>query len=152
MEQRLKIFKRLKETEDDILNVFGKNPNYFKLESKNIAVVFAPAKNITVNSIHESIQNIIKTIPKKEKVPEAIVKRVISLEETIASLTERVTEGVNLSFKEFSKYDKEERVNVVVSFLAMLELVKEGVIDVRQDNNYEDIEMQTKVFGTPNYS
>jgi chromatin segregation and condensation protein Rec8/ScpA/Scc1 (kleisin family) len=57
-----------------------------------------------------------------------------------------------MSFKDFSNFGKEERVNVVVSFLAMLELVKEGIIDVTQNDHYGDIEMQTKVFETPNYS
>ena len=43
----------------------------------------------------------------------------------ISNLTERITAGLKMSFKEFSK-DKEGKINVIVSFLAMLELVKQG--------------------------
>jgi len=57
-----------------------------------------------------------------------------------------------MNFKDFSNIGKEERVNVVVSFLAMLELVKQGMIEVSQNNGFGDIDIQTKSFDTPNYS
>ncbi|MHB1316981.1 MAG: hypothetical protein ACYCZW_03995 [Minisyncoccota bacterium] len=36
-------------------------------------------------------------------------------------------------------------------FLAMLELVKQGVIQVKQEQPFHDIQMETTVLGVPRY-
>ena len=46
---------------------------------------------------------------------------------------------------------KEKKVNVVISFLAMLELVKQGAISVKQDSQFGDIDMDTQEVSIPNY-
>jgi segregation and condensation protein A len=76
----------------------------------------------------------------------------MSLEEMISNLTTRIQSGIRLSFREFAKVGKEERVNVIISFLAMLELVKQGVVNVRQNNQFEDIEIETQQAGVPHYN
>jgi chromatin segregation and condensation protein Rec8/ScpA/Scc1 (kleisin family) len=78
--------------------------------------------------------------------PELEIKKVVKIEEVIDSLTNRIQNALNLSFKEFSQgvkaENKEEaKVNVIISFLAMLELVREGIIDVVQNSSFEDIEI-----------
>ena len=50
-----------------------------------------------------------------------------------------------VSFKEFAKShgakdEREEKIHTIVSFLAMLELVKDGLIDVIQKNSFGDID------------
>jgi len=78
--------------------------------------------------------------------PELEIKKVVKIEEVIDSLTNRIQNALNLSFKEFSQgvkaENKEEaKVNVIISFLAMLELVREGIIEVVQNSSFEDIEI-----------
>ena len=55
--------------------------------------------------------------------------------------------------KEFTLHPtgKEEKVNVIVSFLAMLELVKQGMIAVSQASHGDDINIETNVLETPRY-
>ena len=91
-------------------------------------------------------------LPKKEFLPKVVIDKVISLEEMITNLTKRVTESLRMSFKEFSGAHKGEKVNVIVSFLAMLELVKQGVINVTQEKHFEDINMETETIGVPRYN
>ena len=43
-------------------------------------------------------------------------------------------------------------VNVIVGFLAMLELVKQGIIHVSQQDTFGDIHMETKHVGVPRYN
>ena len=62
----------------------------------------------------------------------------------IESLTDRITTTLSMSFKEFSKRqdaqdEKEQRVHTIISFLALLELVREGIIDALQNETGEDI-------------
>jgi len=56
-----------------------------------------------------------------------------------------------MSFKDFSGIGKAEKVNVIISFLAMLELVKQGIIEVNQKEKFDDIHMETKHVGIPAY-
>jgi chromatin segregation and condensation protein Rec8/ScpA/Scc1 (kleisin family) len=62
-----------------------------------------------------------------------------------------VKNNLQMSFREFAGVGKEEKVTVIVSFIAMLELVKQGMIAVTQSDAYEDIKIETKEISTPSY-
>ena len=87
-----------------------------------------------------------------EILPKAVVNKIISLEEVIKNLTERIKTGLSMNFKDFAQIGKEDKINIIVSFLAMLELVKQGVIEVMQENQFDDIQMQTQEMDTPRYA
>jgi chromatin segregation and condensation protein Rec8/ScpA/Scc1 (kleisin family) len=60
---------------------------------------------------------------------------------------------MNLSFKEFTESSgaenkQEAKIHVIISFLAMLELVREGIIDVIQNTNFGNIEMNSQPLAT----
>ncbi len=151
LEKRLKEYQRIKELSIHVNNLFGKQFIFGALPRK-IEPVFAPDSSMNINNLLEALKRVILALPgKKEKLPEVIVKQVISLEDMIEKLTERVTQGLRMTFKEFSKEHKEEKVNIIVSFLAMLELVKNGLLKVEQNNNFSDIHMETDKVSTPRY-
>jgi segregation and condensation protein A len=154
LEDRLKAYKRIKELSVHIKNRFGKNTLFASRDPKP-EVIFSPSPDITVGAIVAAVKNILATLPKKEKLPEVTVKKIRSLEETIDDLSKRVQSALKMSFREFSKHgtvmNKEEKVNVIVSFLAMLELVKQGIVEVTQEQAFDDIEIETHNVGTPIY-
>lgn len=154
LETRLKIYKRIKEAGNLVQERFGKQYLYSKRYVQGQAeVVFAPSKQITVENLAETIEGVIKLLPKKEKLPTAMVKKVISLENMMERLAKRVQSSIKTSFREFSgEHEEESRVNVIVSFLAMLELVKQGSLLVKQSDRFDDIEMETlDTTSTPYY-
>ena len=151
LERRLKIYQRIKELSIHIRNQFGKEI-IFAPEPRKAIPVFSPDQGMTKENFLMAILAVIKILPKVENLPKAIVKKVISLEEMIGNLTKRIQSSLKLSFREFAKVGKEERINVIISFLAMLELVKQGVVNVRQNNEFDDIEMETQQTGVPNYN
>ena len=91
-------------------------------------------------------------MPKKTLVPEVAVQKMISIETMIEGLSERIQKSMRLSFNEFSGLGKVEKVNVIVSFLAMLELVKQEIIAVNQDEHFGDIQMENQKIGVHKYS
>jgi len=152
LELRLKIYQKYKEAGEKIAEIFGKNISFERnYVPTNDEVIFAPSKNISIDSIKESAMRALQKLPKVEKLPQAIVRKVVSLEETIQKLTHRVKNNLQMSFREFAGVGKEEKVNVIVSFIAMLELVKQGMIAVTQSDAYEDIRIETKEISTPSY-
>ncbi len=165
LEERLKLYKKYKELSVHIGERFGKNIIFIKNPSKNIPVVFSPEKNMNGGDILLAIKRVIQSLPKKEILPKAVVKKMISLEEMIERLTLRVQTSLRMNFAEFAKtqgksentgarhmVEKSERVNIIVSFLAMLELIKQGVIEATQDSHDDDISIETKSIGVPTYN
>ncbi|MFC1720885.1 segregation and condensation protein A [Patescibacteria group bacterium] len=151
LETRLKIYKRMRELGEGIEKSFGKNMMFEKTIRKNTEMVFSPDKYTNTENIFASIKDVLKKLPKKDIIPQAVVQKVISLEERMDNLAERIKNSFKMSFTEFSGMGKKERVDVVVSFLAMLELVKQNVIDVKQDMKFGDIDIESKEVGTPKY-
>lgn len=156
LEKRLKEYKKYKDLSLHIENMYGKNPMYVSQKQVHIDPIFSPEKGMTVSSIREAIGRVLATLPKPEKMAETIVQKVISLEEMIDQLTDRVTKSLKMSFSEFSgkngkPLNKEEKVNVVVSFLAMLELVKQEIVSVVQDKDFGDIQIESQSVGLPKY-
>ncbi len=147
LEYRLELYKLIKEIGVEIEAKFGKQIIFPRLETKIEMRVFAPDKSITVDSMFIGIKDVIKAIPEPAPVkPEIIVMKIRSLEDTIKDLVERVTDKMKLSFREFSGdvsgSGKEKKVNVIVNFLAMLELVRNGFMDAFQENHFEDISLE----------
>ncbi len=167
LEERLKLYQQAKALSIHIQKLFGKKPLFSKRYVRGSATikVFAPAKDITLQNLADGITRILNSVPKKEDLPKISVKRVKSLEEVIVDLTIRIQKAISMSFKDFtkqaikdlgeSKRDKEhlkhEKVTVIVSFLAMLELVKQGMIEAKQQGDFGDILLENQHVGTPHY-
>ncbi len=152
LETRLKIYKRIKDGSEHVKALFGKDIIFPQSQTKEIKPVFSPHESMSLLALAKTIKEIIHTLPKKENIPKAIVRKVVSLEDMIDSLTKRISTNLRMSFKDFAGVHKEEKVNVIVGFLAMLELVKQGVIQVSQQENFGDIHMETKKIGVPRYN
>jgi segregation and condensation protein A len=165
LETRLKLYKRFKELAVGVEKKFGKSIIFPRLPNKNIPIIFSPEDSITAKNILLIVRGVIQSFPKTEALPKGVVKKMISLEEMIERLAQRVESSIKMSFGEFAKTQgkskqvgarhttsKEDRVNIIVSFLAMLELVKQGIISVTQQKLTDDIEIETENLKVPNYN
>ena len=146
LEQRLRFYQAIKAVTPKIKDQFGRNIIFNRADVENHEAVFAPDPAVTVPRMLQAIQDVIDAIPKKEFLPEVSVKKVVSIEEMITSLADRIQKNLRFSFSEVAKdkkfeTPKEQKVYVIVSFLAMLELVRTGIADVIQGNNFEEIEI-----------
>lgn len=152
LEKRLKLHQRMKELSLHITKKFGKNIMYPRTPSKNIEPVFSPDKSLSLPKIKEGVMSVLHNLPKKViAMPKKVVQKVISLEEVMGNLAQRITKNLKMSFKEFSGIGKKEKIDVIVSFLAMLELVKQGAISVTQDERFSDITIESDNVGVPSY-
>ncbi len=153
LERRLKIYKKIKELSIRVKEHFGKKI-MFAPEIRQVEPVFSPSKEMTVGKILIAVKEVLKNLPKKDFLSRVVVEKVISLENMISRLTERVNVALKMSFREFSKSHKDGangKIHIIVSFLAMLELVKQGIISVTQERAGGDIIMETEKISTPRY-
>jgi len=152
LEHRLKEYQKIKKLSVHIDQLFGSTVLFSKNKRSQHTTVFSPTAEIEPRSLLEIAERLITQLPVKEIKPKVTVQKVISLEEMIEGLTKRIQSGLRMSFSDFSKKGKAEKVNVIVSFLAVLELVKQGLIQVRQNNPTEDIEIETSNITIPHYN
>jgi len=150
LELKLKIYKKIKELSAHVRRNFGKEMIFFP-NARKFEPIFSPTSEINKENLTNTIFELIKNFPKFESKPKVKIAKVISLEEMIMNLTERIKSSMKMSFKDFSGMGKADKLNVIVSFLAMLELVKRGLIEVKQNDRFEDIHMETKSVGVPSY-
>lgn len=152
LEHRLSVHAFFKELSGEIRKIYGKELIFEKLPSKTQPIVFSPDSKTNVENIYLALSQVLESLPKENSLPKAVVKKMISLEEMIESLAVRINEGMKMSFNSHfglsageagarGQLTREKKVSVIVGFLAMLELVKRGIIRVTQSAEGE-IEMQ----------
>ncbi|MBU3668555.1 MAG: segregation/condensation protein A [Candidatus Taylorbacteria bacterium] len=155
LERRLKELEIMRKASLELQKLFGEKIIYPRGDFKIDVKVFAPSRDTTLEHITESIGRVLNALPKKQTEPKVKVKKTISIEEMMVRLTDRIKNAVRMSFREFSGgknlLDKGERVHVIVSFLAMLELVKQGTIEAHQEGLFDEIHMETQEIGIPRY-
>jgi segregation and condensation protein A len=141
LEERLRLYELFTKLGGNIKNNFGKRIIFAPLEKKNEILVFLPDAQITKESMMTFARGALGSMPKKVFLPEVEVRKVVSIEEMIGKLTERIKNSIQMSFKDFAgkATTREEKVFVIVGFLAMLELVRNGILDALQENGFADI-------------
>ena len=149
LEHRLTIYKRIRELSDLVRPIFGKKVIFEKEPRRNNnLVVFSPDHKVTKETLSSVIRELIELLPKEEILPNVVVKKVVSLEEMIGRLAERISQGGRLYFHDMNHKDK---ISTIVGFLAMLELVKRGAIRAIQ-NTKGQIEIEREDLATPHYA
>ena len=78
------------------------------------------------------------------------MRRVISLEEMISRLHDRIEKQMKLRFSDLLENDT-DKISIVVGFLAVLESVKQGTILVAQLKRFDDIEIEREGSSVPKY-
>lgn len=150
LERRLAEFKKIKELSVHISERFGQKVLFAPERRTNLKPVFTPSPEITSSNLLQTVKDILSRINIKEVLPQVVVKKIISLSEVMSNLTTRIQGALKISFKQFVG-NSGEKVNVIVSFLGMLELVKQGMIDVTQEEHFEDIQMEAIDTNVPKY-
>ena len=149
LERRLALYEKAREAARELSRMFGKVV-LVSAGEREAEPIFAPSKDLSNDALAGALADALLALQKAEALPETRVKPVVTIEEMMDSLMQRVQSALTISFKEFSKGQK-ERVDVIVSFLALLELVKQGSVDVDQYDRFGDIKITNTTAGVPRY-
>ncbi len=111
--------------------------------------LYIPDASVTPSALRDAARALLESFPSTLALPKVAVKKIISLEEMIQSLATRIQSAFKMSFKEFA--GKRERGEIIVGFLALLELVKQGIIKAEQQQEHGDITLESHAVATPTY-
>jgi len=138
LEEQLKEYQKFRDKGQLFKKKWNEGPVCFSREGfMGWSVAFFPPENFSVIDLNKFVGNVIKSLPIFEKVGQEAVAKVISLETKIDELKDRIQKTITTSFTEAMKGAK--KADVIVSFLAMLELIKQKIVSVEQKNHFQDI-------------
>ena len=148
LEHRLQLYAQARLAARHVKRMWGKKL-FLPARTPMRPIVFAPARDSTPKNFCEAAQRLIDALPTFTKVPTARIAREIRIEDIIESLAARMRDAFEGSFKKLTSGTN--KVEAVVSFLALLELIKRGTLSVNQQGNFEDITMRHDTIDTPHY-
>lgn len=148
LERRLARLQVIRKSAKLLRKDWGRAPLLFPHRAPAHAPVFAPAE-ANVSTIAQTAIRIMNILPKPEDLARAVVAPVLALEDVIVKLKDRLTSAFKARFSELTK--SKDRHEVIVYFLAMLELVRSGSASVTQERLFEDITIESDMLGAPRY-
>ena len=150
LEARLRLYKIYRDAAGTITEEFGKQMMHERQFVKDRTPIFVTDKFTTIEALRAAMGDVLTGLPIKEIKPKVQVRKVISLEEMIDRLHQRIEQQMRLKFSELLE-DNTEKVHVIVGFLAVLESVKQGSILVAQIDRFADIDIEKENVGAPKY-
>ncbi|MBU1038739.1 segregation/condensation protein A [Patescibacteria group bacterium] len=101
---------------------------------------FIPPANLSAEKMSDVWQHLILSLEPLIKLPEVAFKRVISIQEKINNLRLLIKEKINVDWLSFVK-GAQDKTEMIVSFLALLELVKQHQLVAEQSDLFSNIKI-----------
>ena len=144
LEQQLKMLKRYLEASAKVDAIFRKKRVAFareKLPRNLIPTRFVAPPNSTVTLWPTLFQKILERIAAFLPLPKSVIEKAASLEEKIRSIRDHLMERLSITFQNLVG-NSTTKTDIIVSFLAILELVKQRMVMVDQTHLFAEINIQ----------
>jgi segregation and condensation protein A len=146
LENQLKAFELLKQNSKNISKLWQKK-NFLSgnVAHKQSGQIFVPDPQMQIPYFHKYItERLSEIVPKEDEKKEVKVHKVLKIEDALSHVRQIIKRIKTLNFRSLNDHGDERlreknKRNVVILFLAVLELVKIGEINANQDNNFGDI-------------
>ena len=101
-------------------------------------ITFFPDPNVSSGVLRDAMRSLAKTLEEIIRLPEKVLEEVVTISEKIDSLQKLIYEKVELKLRDLIKSAK-SKTEVIVTFLALLELVKQKILSVEQETIFSEI-------------
>lgn len=141
--KQLKIYKEYLDAMKVIQGMIGKKR--FSFSKMKIAVKqeikFSPPKKLKEDDLRNTFVSIIKALDPLINLPQETLKKSINIQEKISQIRQRLYKEATTNFSEILKEAK-DKTEIIVSFLALLELIKQRTVVARQGGSFDDIQIE----------
>lgn len=141
---QLKMYKKYVDAMEHLEALLGKNmPLYAQkpMKKKPQEIVYAPPKGVGTQELRAYFIDVLKTLEPVVRIPKAAMKKVVTLREKFVQIQKVLEKQVTVNFNQLLA-DSEDRGEVVVTFLAVLELVKQQTVFVHQESHCAEITLE----------
>jgi len=141
LEKQLKIYRQYYEASKVVDKKFSdlNSISYARVNSYKLPIEegFSPPLGLKLSIMSEVFASVLAKIEGVVNLPKMIIARAVSIGEKIRDLQEIIKIKAKISFNEM--FRKKDKIETVVNFLAMLELIKRREIEVEQDSLFSDL-------------
>jgi segregation and condensation protein A len=138
--KQLKIYKEYHDA-SKILDTMAKAENFTYSRvvplKKKIIAGFYPPKSLKLESMKEMFSNALQRLEPVINIPKSIIEKTITITEKISEIKQAIKNSLAMDFKKI--LGKGSKSDIVITFLAMLELIKQRDIEVEQDGLFNSI-------------
>ena len=141
--KQLKIYKEYLEASKVIAKLLGEKTFSFsrvKLWTTE-EIGFAPPPMLKTENLRASFASVIANLDSFVNIPTDVIRKTIDIQEKIQQIRDHIAAKVSTNFSEILRQAK-DKTEIIVSFLALLELIKQRTVVVRQSKNFEDITVE----------
>lgn len=138
LEERLKVYQKFKKASENLVSMALEKRRHFSKDEENFSYSFFSPPNLKKQDLRKIFCSVLDQVPTKEELAQQVMEEVVSLEEKMAHLKNSLQQRVKLAFEEAVK-DASDKIDVIVTFLAMLEMIKQKAIMVKQDKLFDRI-------------
>jgi len=145
LEMRLSIYREFKRAGEHIakgwqeIGQMYSRPLFFDVAGTG---AFYPSSKLTKEDLETSLKKLLQVLREFIKEPETVKIVVISIEEKIKEIIDRLKEKSGHTFQNLAK--NQPRTEIVAIFLAVLHLLKERFVHVEQKGQFGDILLKKK--------
>ena len=142
---RLIQYKKFRDISKEIYQIFANKKHTYGREFNWEAFQsFYPPEKVNAEKLAKSFAQLIHKLSRQEKMAESTIAETVSLEERINIIQQNIIEKLKVRFDSILKMAN-TKLEVIVTFLALLELIKQRVVVVEQTENFEEIVVERKV-------
>ncbi|OGY42647.1 MAG: hypothetical protein A2Y82_03125 [Candidatus Buchananbacteria bacterium RBG_13_36_9] len=144
LEKQLRMYKEYLEASKNIQKILRKKRFCFSKEKfpEGAEIIgFHAPKSLTTAKLQRIYEQVIKRIKPFIVIPQKVIQKAIKLSERIQQIREIVLKEACTSFNKLI-CDSKTKTEKIVSFLAVLELVKQKILWVEQDELFKDITLK----------
>ena len=139
LEEQLRIYKKFVDVSHDLLKKWDSTDRSFgRVHPKIIAPGFYPSENLLSGELHSRMVQLISRLKPPKALPKMTIDKTFSLKQKLTDLKVKLKNIKRFAFFVILIQQK-NRSEIIVSFLAILELVKQKEITLTQDDNFSDI-------------
>ena len=142
-EDQLKMYQEFLAATERLEKILNKKKFMFAREFNRKAALsqvnsFSPPKNIKVQDIKNIFSDLLFCLRPEEKLEEETLDHKINIEDKIISIQNSLLNRIKMSFDNIISEAK-NKTEIVVSFLAILELMRQREIILKQDGLFKEI-------------
>ena len=104
-------------------------------------IKFSPPPGLSLENLSQVFVGVLKGLDFIQVMPQAAVKKTLNITEKIEKIKSLIINNFKINFRNLLGQSK-DRTEMIVNFLAVLELIKQEVVTVRQDKIFEDITIE----------
>ena len=142
LKARLKEYQRFKNISKQIKELENRSEMFYSRQSySGMQIIFCPPEDIKCNDLQLAMENILDKLPQIENAKKAIVINSINIKDKIDHIKNSLIERIEITFQDMT-VNTNDKVEIIVTFLAVLELVRKSMVFIEQEDMFGEIRIK----------